>query len=74
MKRLAILALMLLAGCAGAGDCGPDWRSIGRRDGALGAGSQAERYAARCGTTVDTAAYDEGYRQGLAQRPFGPYF
>jgi hypothetical protein len=43
--------------------------SIGQRDGRLNVGSQAERYAARCGA-VDTAAYEEGYRQGFAQRPY----
>ena len=69
MRRLAILAALALAGCAGGGDCGPDWRSIGARDGRIHAGSQAERYAARCGGPVDTAAYEEGYRAGFAQRP-----
>ena len=71
MKRLLILATVLLAGCAA--DCGPDWREIGLRDGSLGAGSQAERYAARCNTTVDTTAYEQGYREGFAMRPRVPY-
>ena len=68
-----MLALTLLAGCAGM-DCGPDWRSIGQRDGRLGAGSQAQNYAGRCASPVDAAAYDEGYRQGFAQRPSIPYY
>jgi len=66
-KRLAILALMLLGGCAV--DCGSDWRSTGERDGRINAGSQAASYSARCGGTVDTAAYEEGYRAGAARRP-----
>ena len=68
MRRIAILAVTFLAGCAGA-DCGPDWRAVGQRDGRINSGLQAERYAARCGTTVDTAAYEAGYREGFAQRP-----
>ena len=40
----------------------------------LDAGSQAARYAARCNTTVDIGAYEEGYREGLAQRPRVPSF
>jgi len=71
MKRLVMLGTVLLAGCAA--DCGPDWRSLGLRDGSMNAGSQAGRYAARCNTTVDTAAYEEGYREGLAMRPRVPY-
>jgi hypothetical protein len=35
----------------------------------MNAGSQVERYAARCGTPVDAAAYAEGYRTGDLQRP-----
>ena len=71
MKNLVILATVVHAGCAA--DCGPDWREIGLRDGSLGAGSQAERYAVRCNTTVDTAAYEQGYREGFAMRPRVPY-
>ncbi len=71
MKRMLLLGAALLSGCAS--DCGPDWRSIGQRDGSLAAGSQAERYAARCTTTVDTAAYEQGYAEGLAMRPRVPY-
>lgn len=72
MRRLLILGTALLAGCAS--DCGTDWRTLGQRDGRLGAGSQAERYAARCNTTVDTAAYAQGYDEGFAMRPQIPYF
>ena len=66
-----VLGALALASCAGSGgsDCGPDWRSVGQRDGRINAGSQAERYAARCATPVDSAAYEEGYRAGFAQRP-----
>jgi len=66
---LVTLTVTMLGGCASAADCGPDWRSIGERDGRMNAGSQAERYAARCGVPVDSAAYAEGYRTGDLQRP-----
>lgn len=70
MRRLAILAVLALAGCAGSGvDCGPDWRSIGERDGRINAGSQAANYTRRCAGPVDTASYEEGYRLGFSQRP-----
>ena len=69
MRPLAILSLLALAGCAGGVDCGPDWRSVGERDGRINAGSQVANYAARCGTPVDAAAYEEGYRAGFARRP-----
>jgi len=69
MKRLPLLAFLALAGCAGTSvDCGPDWFEIGKRDGRIAAGSQIERYAARCGVPVDRARYEEGYRESLAQR------
>jgi hypothetical protein len=71
MKRLVTLGVVLLAGCAA--DCGPDWRALGQRDGRLGAGSQAASYAARCNTTVDTAAYEQGYSEGFDMRPRVPY-
>jgi hypothetical protein len=57
----------VLAGCAA--DCGPDWYQVGERDGRLGAQSQLENYAARCGGRPDAARYAEGYRAGFAQRP-----
>src|SRR5262245_23390082 len=72
MRRFWLsLAVTLVAGCAGSGsaDCGPDWRAVGMRDGRINAGSNAQRYAARCGTSVDTAAYEAGYAEGFLQRP-----
>jgi hypothetical protein len=71
--RIWIVVLTLLAGCAGT-DCGSDWRAIGQRDGRLNAGSHPEQYAARCGASVDSAAYEQGYREGVAQRPNVPSF
>ena len=68
MRTLLVLT-GLLAGCASGVDCGPDWRAIGERDGRINAGSQAERYASRCGVTVDTAAYQDGYADGFSRRP-----
>jgi hypothetical protein len=66
-KNLAILTLAILGGCAV--DCGSDWRSTGEREGRINAGSQAQRYSAQCGAQMDSAAYQEGYRAGFAQRP-----
>jgi hypothetical protein len=66
MRRLTILFVALLAGCAG--DCGPDWFAIGQRDGMINAGSQAGRYAARCPGPVDAARYEEGYSDGFSRR------
>lgn len=66
MRPAFLVILALLAGCAS--DCGGDWRAIGRRDGRMNFGSQAESYAARCGS-VDRAAYDEGYGIGFSERP-----
>lgn len=72
MKKFAALAAcVLVAGCAA--DCGPDWYAIGARDGRLGADSQIERYAGRCGGPVDSARYAEGREAGLAMRPRTPY-
>jgi hypothetical protein len=67
--RLVIIACCLaLSGCAA--DCGPDWYQVGERDGRLGAQSQVENYAARCGgARPDAARYAEGYRAGFAHRP-----
>ena len=52
-----MLAALALTGCAGSGssDCGPDWRSVGQRDGRMNAGSQAANYAARCVAAADGA-------------------
>ena len=69
MRKPAILVVLALGGCASGADCGPDWRATGERDGRLNAGSQAASYAARCGSPVDSAAYEEGYRAGFARRP-----
>lgn len=71
MKRMLLLGAAMLSGCAA--DCGPDWRAIGQRDGSLAAGSQVARYAGYCSTAVDTAAYEQGYAEGLAMRPRVPY-
>ena len=70
MKKalLAALSLSTLAGCA-ALECDTDWYETGRRDGVLGADSQIENYAARCGGKVDRARYLEGVQAGLAMRP-----
>jgi hypothetical protein len=69
MGRLISFAAALLCGCASQSDCGPDWRAVGQRDGRMNYGHQVERYAERCGTPVDRAAYEEGYREGFADRP-----
>jgi len=71
MRRLSMLGLLALAGCAGMNsqDCGPDWFSVGRRDGRMNAGSQIERYAVRCGGPVDRARYEAGYEEGFYERP-----
>lgn len=69
VRTLMLLAVLALGGCASGVDCGPDWRAIGERDGRINAGSQAERYAARCGSKVDTGAYEDGYHAGFARRP-----
>jgi hypothetical protein len=68
MRRWGIVVVTLLGGCVGV-DCGPDWRAVGQRDGRMNAGSQVERYAARCGAPVDRATYEQGYGEGFAQRP-----
>jgi hypothetical protein len=69
--RALIVVTALAAGCAGigSGDCGPDWRALGERDGRINAGSQAAGYAARCNAKVDTAAYEAGYAEGFSRRP-----
>ena len=76
-KALAAAACSaIMAGCAGIGapDCGPDWYSIGQRDGRLGADSQIDGYAARCSGQVDRQRYEEGRQSGLAMRPRVPSF
>ena len=69
MRQVSLLATLMLAGCAGTADCGPDWFALGQRDGRINAGSQVERYAARCTGPVDRARYAEGYEDGFYQRP-----
>lgn len=66
-----VAALLILAGCAslGAADCGPDWYSIGQRDGRIGAQPQDASYAGRCGVEVDSARYREGWQDGFRSRP-----
>lgn len=69
MRQISLLAVLMLAGCAGTADCGPDWFSLGQRDGRINAGSQVERYAARCTGSVDRERYAAGYADGFSQRP-----
>lgn len=72
MKIFASFAMLwMLAGCAGLGaaDCGPDWYSIGQRDGTLGAQPQEASYARRCGSGVDAMRYREGWQDGFGRRP-----
>jgi len=69
MRQISLLTVLLLAGCAGTADCGPDWFSLGQRDGRINAGSQVERYAARCSGPVDRERYTAGYADGFSQRP-----
>jgi len=69
MKMTMLVTVACLTGCASAADCGPDWRSIGERDGRMNASPQVQNYAARCGVPVDAAAYEEGYRAGYSARP-----
>jgi hypothetical protein len=73
MKTALILAAscMTLAGCAGL-DCGSDWYATGQRDGRIGADSQIENYAARCGGNVDRGRYASGWDDGRAMRPRPP--
>jgi len=70
-SALTVVFSLMVAGCAGVtgGDCGPDWRQIGERDGRLGAQPQAEIYAGRCAGKVDAARYAEGWQAGFALRP-----
>jgi hypothetical protein len=53
-------------------DCASDWFEIGKRDGRIGAYSQADRYAARCGAAVDRERYEQGHRAGSAERARPP--
>jgi len=68
LKLVLTPLLLLLAGCA-ALECDTNWYETGRRDGLLGAESQAEYYGARCEGNVDVLRYLEGWHAGLAMRP-----
>jgi hypothetical protein len=75
MKKTLLAAAAccaVMAGCAT--DCGSDWYAIGQRDGRIGADSQFDGYAARCGGQVDRARYEEGLQAGQAMRPRVPSF
>jgi hypothetical protein len=73
MKGASLIAACcaILGGCAA--DCGPDWFSVGARDGRLGVESQVDNYAGRCSGPVDRVRYEEGRQAGLAMRPRTPY-
>jgi hypothetical protein len=70
MKKMLTLAAccMTLAGCA-ALECDTNWYETGRRDGILGADTQIENYARRCGGKLDRGRYTQGLQQGLSMRP-----
>jgi len=57
---------LLLSGCAV--DCASDWHAVGQRDGRLGAIDQSSSYQRSC-SGVDTAQYQEGWREGFSHRP-----
>jgi hypothetical protein len=65
---LAICTLLASA-CAGVDCQATDWRSLGERDGVLGAQGQDGRYAGSCGNAFDAARYREGFQDGFARRP-----
>ena len=75
MKSMAMLgaAALVLQGCAAIAvdECTADSYQVGRRDGRIGAYSQADAYAQRCGTRggFDASRYLEGWRDGWADRP-----
>lgn len=64
---------VLLSGCAALAvdECTADPYQLGRRDGRIGAHSQAESYSARCAgrARFDVDRYLEGWRDGVADRP-----
>jgi hypothetical protein len=74
MRRLAILSVLTLSGCAtfSAEDCrSADWHKLGYRDGVSGSQSLASSYTQQCsthGAKVDEARYDQGWREGVAYR------
>jgi hypothetical protein len=72
-RTAALLAVLVLSGCAGApggGEChGVQWYRLGLDDGMKDARAEAERYAASCGADFGRAQYEQGFRDGLARRP-----
>ena len=66
----ALLALALLAGCAGMSDTecrSVNWYDVGYRDARFKLQSQDRVYVQQCeryGIKIDGARYDEGFRQG----------
>ena len=71
---LTVACVTMLAGCARLEelDCGTDWYVLGRRDGILGADSQSNVYARRCGGAVDDVRYRNGWQDGFRSRPRPP--
>lgn len=67
-KVLILAACATFAGCA-ALECDTNWYETGRRDGLLGAESQAEYYSGLCSGNVDVLRYLEGWQAGVAMRP-----
>ena len=68
MRFPTLLALALLAGCAGLSEqeCrAADWAELGKRDGSVGTNWQIDQHAHRCATfglEVDERAYMEAWR------------
>jgi hypothetical protein len=69
------LAILLVAGCAGApgAEChGVQWYRLGLDDGMADAKAELERYATSCGPDFNRAQYEQGFRDGLERRPKPP--
>ena len=66
--RLSIVLFCSLLGACASNDCATGSFEVGQRDGMLGA-NQAERLAAKCGGSFDSARYAEGYRETFSRRP-----
>lgn len=68
--RPLLLALTLLAGCAGLDDVScrhAKWYDLGFRDALFGIAPQSEIYSSQCephGVKVDVARYSQGWREG----------
>lgn len=75
MRILPILAVGVLAGCAGLGltpeQCrSADWYFLGDRDGRYGSQPQIELYAEQCaahGVRADASRYTEGWYYGNSE-------